>query len=110
MLLKIKFKRGAAMTAVTAALLLGGTQDARSFGYEDYLASVSLFAGTFCPRDSLPTDGRLLDINTNQSLYSLLGTVYGGDGRTTFGLPNLKSPVKGARYCITIRGIFPPRS
>ena len=102
--------RGAALTGVAATLLLGAPQQARSFGQESYLASISLFAGTFCPRGSAPTDGAILPINQNQSLFALLGTTYGGDGRTTFALPNLKSPVKGARYCIVTQGRFPSRS
>ena len=105
-----RLTRGAAATAVAAALFLGAAQDARSFGGESYLGAIGLFAGTFCPRNTAPTDGQILQIHENQSLFSLLGTVYGGDGRTTFALPNLKSPVKGARYCIVTKGLFPSRN
>jgi hypothetical protein len=46
--------------------------------------------GNFVPTDYLPADGRLLPINLNLPLFALLGTTYGGDGRTTFALPDLR--------------------
>lgn len=49
-----------------------------------------MFAGNFAPRGWALCDGQLLAINQNQALFSLLGTIYGGDGRTTFGLPELR--------------------
>ncbi|MFQ5446960.1 MAG: phage tail protein [Saprospiraceae bacterium] len=49
-----------------------------------------MFAGNFAPRGWAFCDGQLLAINSNQSLFSILGTTYGGDGRTTFGLPDLR--------------------
>ena len=57
---------------------------------EPFLAEIRMFAGNFAPRGWAFCDGQLLPINQNQSLYSLLGTTYGGDGRTTFGLPDLR--------------------
>ena len=44
----------------------------------------------FAPRGWAPCDGRLLALNQNQALFSVLGTQYGGDGRVTFGLPDLR--------------------
>jgi len=61
----------------------------RSSG-EPYLGEVDLFGGTFAPRGWASCDGQILPINQNQALYSLLGTTYGGDGRTTFALPDLR--------------------
>ncbi len=58
---------------------------------EPFLAQVLLFAGNFAPRGWALCEGQLLPINQNQALFSLLGTTYGGDGRTTFGLPDLRS-------------------
>ena len=49
-----------------------------------------MWAGCFAPRNWALCDGQILPINQNQSLYSLLGTTYGGDGRTTFALPDLR--------------------
>lgn len=54
------------------------------------MAEVRLFAGTFAPRTWAFCEGQLLSIAANQALFSLLGTIYGGDGRTTFGLPELR--------------------
>lgn len=49
-----------------------------------------MFAGNFAPRGWALCDGQLLSIAQNQALFSLLGTTYGGDGRTTFALPDLR--------------------
>ena len=57
---------------------------------EPFLAEVKLFAGNFAPRGWADCNGQLLPINQNQALFSLLGTTYGGNGQTTFGLPNLQ--------------------
>ena len=57
---------------------------------EPFLGQVSIFGFNFAPRGWAQCDGQLLPINQNQSLYSLLGTTYGGDGRTNFGLPDLR--------------------
>lgn len=54
------------------------------------MAEIRLFAGNFAPRNWSYCQGQLLSINANQALFSLLGTTYGGDGRTTFGLPDLR--------------------
>lgn len=58
---------------------------------EGTMAEVRIFAGTFSPRTWAFCQGQLLNLNTNQALFALLGTTYGGDGRTTFGLPDLRS-------------------
>ncbi|MCE3296527.1 MAG: phage tail protein [Crocinitomicaceae bacterium] len=60
---------------------------------DEYMAMIKLFAGNFAPKNWAFCDGRLLAINTNQALFSLLGTTYGGDGINTFGLPDLRSRV-----------------
>jgi len=57
---------------------------------EPFVGEIRLFGGNFAPRGWAMCDGQLLPISQNQSLYSLLGTTYGGDGRTTFGLPDLR--------------------
>lgn len=49
-----------------------------------------MFGGNFAPRSWALCDGQLLPINQNQALFSILGTTFGGDGRTTFGLPDLR--------------------
>ncbi len=57
---------------------------------EPFLGEIRAFGFNFNPRGWAKCDGQLLPIAQNQALYSLLGTTYGGDGRTTFGLPDLR--------------------
>ena len=57
---------------------------------EDMLGIVKLFAGNFAPRGWAFCDGQLLPISQYNALFSILGTIYGGDGRTTFALPDLR--------------------
>ena len=71
-------------------LTSGDTPISALGGLEPFIGGVSLFAGNFAPRGWALTDGRLLDISQNTALFSLLGTTYGGDGRTTFALPDLR--------------------
>ena len=56
-----------------------------------FLSEIRIMSFGFAPRGWAQCNGQLLPINQNQALFSLLGTTYGGDGRTTFGLPNLQS-------------------
>jgi len=60
---------------------------------DPFLGDIKLFGFGFAPRGYALCDGQLLPIAQNQSLYSLLGTTYGGDGRTTFALPDLRGRV-----------------
>ncbi len=57
---------------------------------EPFLAEIRMAGFNFAPRGYAKCDGQLLPINQYQALYSLLGTTYGGDGRTTFALPELR--------------------
>jgi microcystin-dependent protein len=57
---------------------------------DPFIAEVKIFAGNFAPRGWAFCDGQLLSIAQNTALFSLVGTTYGGDGRTTMGLPNLQ--------------------
>ena len=57
---------------------------------EPFIAEIKMFAGNFAPRGYAFCDGAILPISQNQALFSLLGTTYGGDGRTTFALPDLR--------------------
>lgn len=57
---------------------------------EPFIAEVRIFAGNFAPRGWAFCNGQLLPIAQNTALFSLVGTTYGGDGRTTLGLPNLQ--------------------
>lgn len=57
---------------------------------EPFLAEIRMVGFNFAPRGWGFCDGQILPINQNQSLYSLLGTTYGGDGRTSFALPDMR--------------------
>ncbi|MBC8051668.1 MAG: tail fiber protein [Sphingobacteriaceae bacterium] len=64
---------------------------------DEYLAIIKMFGGNFAPRGFMLCQGQVLSIATNTALFSLLGTTYGGNGQTTFGLPDLRGRVpKGA--------------
>ncbi|PRY76020.1 microcystin-dependent protein [Yoonia maritima] len=60
---------------------------------EPLLGQVILFSGNFAPRGWAFCDGQLLDIKSNEALFAILGTIYGGDGHTQFGLPDLRGRV-----------------
>lgn len=60
---------------------------------EPFLGEIKMVGFNFAPRGWADCDGQLLPINQNQSLYSLLGTTFGGDGQTSFGLPDMRGRV-----------------
>jgi len=60
---------------------------------EPIIGEIAIFAGNFAPRGWALCNGQLLSIDRNSSLFSILGTTYGGDGRTTFGLPDLRGRI-----------------
>jgi len=57
---------------------------------EPFVGEIRIFAGSFAPKGWAFCDGQLLATSQNDALFSLLGTIYGGDGRTTFGLPDMR--------------------
>lgn len=79
------------LLAITASAALASTiawsQD------EPFIGTVRYFGFDFTPRGWAACDGQLLAINQNDALFSLLGTFYGGDGRTTFGLPDMRGRI-----------------
>ncbi|NTS76405.1 phage tail protein [Catenovulum sp. SM1970] len=58
-----------------------------------FIGEIRFFAGNFAPDGWALCDGQLLPINQNQALFSILGTTYGGDGRTTFALPDMRGRI-----------------
>src|SRR3954469_11169956 len=58
-----------------------------------YLGEIKIISWNFAPKGRAFCNGQLMPINQNQALFSLLGTTYGGDGRTTFGLPDLRGRI-----------------
>jgi microcystin-dependent protein len=74
---------------------------------EPYLGEIQMFGGNFAPRGWMFCNGQLLPIQNNEALFALIGTTYGGDGTTTFALPDLRgrAPIHqgfggGASYVI----------
>ena len=57
---------------------------------EPYIGQICMFAGNFAPRGWMFCQGQLLAISTNTALFSIIGTTYGGNGQTTFALPDLR--------------------
>lgn len=60
---------------------------------EPFVAEIRIFAGNFAPKSWAMCNGQILPISQNTALFSLLGTYYGGDGKSTFALPDLQSRV-----------------
>jgi microcystin-dependent protein len=74
--------------AINYIIALVGLYPSRN--QEPFIGEIRMFGGTFAPRGWALCDGQLLSISTYTSLFSILGTTYGGDGRTTFALPDLR--------------------
>lgn len=81
-------------TIIYTALLLASTLPTASVVAQDQmLGEIRYFAGNFAPRGWAFCDGQLLAVSQNSALFSLLGTTYGGDGRTTFALPDMRGRI-----------------
>ncbi len=83
-----KLKKFVLAASIAPTIFVGSNAFACSS--EPYLGSMCAFAGNFEPQGYAYADGRLLSIAQNSALFSLLGTTYGGDGRTTFALPDTR--------------------
>lgn len=70
------------------ALVTTGTTQAEA--RECFIGEIAMFGGNFAPRGWALADGQILSISSNSALFSIFGTTYGGDGRTTFALPDLR--------------------
>ncbi len=121
------------LTALVLTCVTG--QSAAACNADLYLGSVCTTAAKECPRDFREADGRLLAIALNQALFALIGPGYGGDGKATFALPNLRDrlpigagplttegrvslpggnlggPLQTAtlRFCVKVAGTWPPQ-
>src|SRR5438034_867388 len=60
---------------------------------QPYVGQIMIFAGSFAPAGWMTCQGQLLPISENETLFNLIGTTYGGDGQSTFALPDLQSRV-----------------
>ena len=65
-----------------------------------------MLTGRYAPRGWTVCDGRLLNIREDDPLFQLIGNSYGGDGKTTYALPNLQ-PYQGISFYIALYGAFP---
>lgn len=81
------------MSATCVLICIGGTQSVYACGSGPFLGQLCTVAFNFCPTGWALANGQLLSINQNTALFSLLGTQFGGDGQTTFALPNLQGRV-----------------
>lgn len=75
---------------------------------EPFIGQIQLFPFRFAPKGWAFCEGQTLPISQHQLLFALIGTTYGGDGRVTFALPNLKGkePDSKMHYCIATEGGF----
>jgi microcystin-dependent protein len=107
--------RQLARASVGAIAVLGATSMAPSAGAQElfYIGQIIYMASNYCPAGtSLPADGRLLPIAHYVQVFSVIGTGFGGDGKTTFALPKIEMPGSVPGFglaCIVIQGIYPNR-
>lgn len=76
------------------------------------MGEVFPIGSSHCPNGAIAADGRLLNIGRYYALHHVLGTRYGGDGKATFALPDIKITDFGAKnarvqWCVSVMGIFP---
>lgn len=75
---------------------------------EPFIGQITLFAGNFAMKGWATCQGQIMPIAQYTALFSILGTTYGGDGKTTFALPTIAN-VGEAQYLIALEGIYPSR-
>ena len=89
---KIMFKK--VVLVMFVIICLGFTKDdSKPMSQDGFVGEVKMFAGNFAPRVWALCEGQLLAVSSNSALFSILGTTYGGDGRTTFALPDMRGRV-----------------
>lgn len=90
----LKFSKASALSVLALTLTLGAAPNSAKAEPDAFIGEIfPMGIVGFCPRGSASAEGQLLAISQNSALFSLLGTIYGGDGRTTFALPDLRSRV-----------------
>lgn len=81
----------------------------RALGAYPMIGEITLVAFDFAPKGYMDANGALLPISQNTALFSLYGSTYGGDGRTTFALPAMDPPLAGLKYVVAVQGVYPMR-
>ncbi|MFM9276621.1 phage tail protein [Paenibacillus jiagnxiensis] len=109
-----KFGKQALMLGILGVALIGGSTVSpgqAEASTNPFLGEIQLYPYNFAPIGWMKAEGQLLLISENSTLFSLIGTNFGGDGRTTFALPDLRgaSPVPGVSYFISMTGTYPSR-
>lgn len=101
---------------ITSLILSFNTVQTFAGATDPLIGEVHLMAFDYPPRSWALCRGQILNIAQNTALFSLIGTRFGGDGKTTFALPNLEAaepkpgdPNYGMHYCIALMGIYPTR-
>jgi microcystin-dependent protein len=83
---------------------------------EYFISQIVVFCGTFAPKGFMVANGQSLPIQENPTLYSLIGSTFGGDDRTFFNLPKLNDETANVTdqdkllVCVCVEGIYPPRN
>lgn len=81
---------GATVATLTLAAVISATPDQVRADANPYIGDVLITGANYCPRGWTAMDGQLLPIASYTAVFSLVGTTYGGDGRTTFGIPDMR--------------------
>ncbi|MCA1907539.1 MAG: tail fiber protein [Magnetospirillum sp.] len=81
---------GISALALAAILSVGGANEAQACATDPLLGTVCFMATNYCPVGYVQANGQTMTIQSNQALNALFGTMYGGDGKTTFGIPDLR--------------------
>lgn len=92
-MLKTAFKKGVLPLLVGLTMTIGATPNTASADSSPFIGEIKIVGFNFCPRGWAAANGQLLPIAQNQALFSILGTSFGGDGRTTFALPDFRGRV-----------------
>jgi len=89
----MRFKKAAFVAAITIPFMSGliTTTPVHAASPVSYMGTIFATGAQFCPRNTVEANGQLLSISQFDALYSIIGIAYGGDGRSTFGLPDLRA-------------------
>lgn len=94
------------LVALATLAAAGGAETASACAAEPLIGSVCYMAGTYCPNGFVSANGQLLPIQQYQAAYAQFGTFYGGDGKNTFGVPDLRGRVPvGVTNSVTSGGV-----
>jgi microcystin-dependent protein len=96
--------RGFCIAAAASAAM--GAISVPAFGAEPYVGEIRWVGSNFCPLGWAPADGQVLPISEYEALFSLIGTTFGGDGQTTFALPDLRARVSVHTGNANVQGIM----